>query len=128
MAFILHDHLSAAIEEKYPTLQRWVDYWVANPCTEQGDHTGDAFIAVWKGPGDKPDVAPLLARAQELAPTFVEADMRALRNQLLDQSDWTVQPDAPTNKALWAAYRQALRDLPTTAGWFTNIVWPSAPK
>ena len=27
----------------------------------------------------------------------------------------------------WAAYRQALRDLPESAGWPMNIVWPDKP-
>ena len=27
----------------------------------------------------------------------------------------------------WATYRQQLRDLPTSAGWPDNIVWPAAP-
>jgi hypothetical protein len=35
------------------------------------------------------------------------------RNLQLAQSDWTQLPDAPVDKAAWATYRQALRDLPT---------------
>ena len=40
--------------------------------------------------------------------------MRAHRNRLLTTSDWAMAPDAPTDKTAWAAYRQALRDFPTT--------------
>lgn len=40
--------------------------------------------------------------------------MRAHRDMLLKGSDWAMAPDAPTDKDAWAAYRQALRDFPST--------------
>jgi len=40
--------------------------------------------------------------------------MRIHRDRLLKESDWAVLPDAPTDKEAWGAYRQALRDFPTT--------------
>ena len=40
--------------------------------------------------------------------------MRAARNQLLTECDWTQLPDAQCDKTAWATYRQALRDFPTT--------------
>ena len=53
--------------------------------------------------------------------------VRAERNKLLVASDWTQMPDAPdANKAAWATYRQALRDITVQADPF-NIVWPVAP-
>ena len=51
---------------------------------------------------------------------------REYRNQLLTASDWTQLPDAPVDKAAWAAYRQALRDLTDHVNW-PNISaddWP----
>jgi hypothetical protein len=33
------------------------------------------------------------------------------RNQLLQESDWAVLPDAPTDKTAWQTYRQQLRDI-----------------
>jgi len=44
--------------------------------------------------------------------------LRANRNQLLIQSDWTVMPDSPlsdSKKNEWKTYRQALRDMTKTA-------------
>ena len=44
--------------------------------------------------------------------------LREMRDKLLAESDWTVMPDSPlsdSNKAEWETYRQALRDLPSTA-------------
>lgn len=49
------------------------------------------------------------------------------RNLKLALSDWTQLSDAPVNKVLWAAYRQALRDIPQQAGFPTSIDWPVAP-
>ena len=43
-----------------------------------------------------------------------EKMMRAIRNDLLAQSDWSQLPDAPCNREAWATYRQALRDFPAT--------------
>jgi hypothetical protein len=40
--------------------------------------------------------------------------MRAARNQLLADSDWTQLSDAQCDKTAWATYRQALRDFPAT--------------
>jgi hypothetical protein len=55
---------------------------------------------------------------------------RERRNQKLAETDWTQMPDAPLTpeqKEAWAAYRQALRNVPATvnaAGWVT---WPTKP-
>jgi hypothetical protein len=40
------------------------------------------------------------------------AALRAERNARLAASDWTQVADAPVDAAAWAAYRQALRDMP----------------
>ena len=41
-------------------------------------------------------------------------ELRAYRNYLLAQSDWSQLPDAQCDKTAWATYRQALRDFPAT--------------
>jgi len=53
--------------------------------------------------------------------------IRAERNKLLVESDWTQLPDAPVDAAAWATYRQALRDITTESNPF-NIVWPQGPS
>jgi hypothetical protein len=126
MEYVLHELLVLAIKERYPEMRHGVDFWVANPCTAQGVHTGDAFIAAW--PDDTPpDVSPLLVRARELAPVRQAKLALEDRNQRLVESDWAMWPDVPTDKAAWSAYRQALRDLPTTDGWPLNFEWPAKP-
>jgi hypothetical protein len=53
------------------------------------------------------------------------AQVRQERGVKLTASDWTQVADAPVDKAAWAAYRQALRDIPTQAGFPLNVVWPA---
>ena len=57
----------------------------------------------------------------------VEAAIRK-RNRLLYECDWTQVADAPVDQTAWAAYRQALRDLPANTADFANIVWPQRPQ
>lgn len=55
------------------------------------------------------------------------ADVRRERNERLTASDWTQVADAPVDQAAWAAYRQALRDLPSVYCGEGAIPWPVAP-
>ena len=54
--------------------------------------------------------------------------VRAERNRLLSQSDWTQVSDAPVNKVAWATYRQALRDITAQTGFPLSVVWPNPPQ
>ena len=59
------------------------------------------------------------------------ATVRAKRNQLLRDSDWTAVTDTVLSEAeqtAWAEYRQALRDLPQTYDDADDVVWPDAPE
>ena len=53
--------------------------------------------------------------------------VRSDRDKRLSDTDWTQVADAPVDKAAWATYRQALRDVPTQAGFPYDITWPSKP-
>ena len=53
--------------------------------------------------------------------------IRNKRNYLLSESDWTQVADAPGDKAAWATYRQALRDLPSTGTDPEALTWPTSP-
>ena len=60
--------------------------------------------------------------------------VRALRDNLLSESDWTQLPDSPltdSKKTEWATYRQTLRDIPSSQSSVTdksNITWPTEPS
>ena len=53
--------------------------------------------------------------------------VRAERNGKLTSTDWTQVADAPVDKAAWATYRQALRDISSQTGFPWDIQWPEAP-
>ena len=52
-------------------------------------------------------------------------NVRQNRDMLLSTSDWTQVADAPVDKAAWATYRQALRDITTQDGFPYDILWPN---
>lgn len=69
---------------------------------------------VWAGEAWEPDPAPA----------------RAERNARLAACDWTRLDDAPLTeeqRAAWAAYRQALRDVPEQPGFPLACEWPVPP-
>jgi hypothetical protein len=59
--------------------------------------------------------------------------LRPTRNYYIMSSDWTQLSDAPLTaekKAEWAAYRQALRNMPEDYSEITSansIIWPTKP-
>lgn len=53
--------------------------------------------------------------------------MRDQRSTKLADCDWTQVADSPVDKAVWATYRQALRDITTQSGFPWEITWPDAP-
>ena len=57
--------------------------------------------------------------------------MRAWRDALLAESDWTQMPDSPltdSKKAEWATYRQQLRDFPETWSPADTVNFPDKPS
>lgn len=75
--------------------------------------------AVTKRPD--PDVT-----ADEIAQA--ELEFRNERSRRLYACDWTQVPDAPVDRAAWATYRQALRDLPQNTPDPRYPVWPEPPQ
>lgn len=53
--------------------------------------------------------------------------IRWRRTGLLHSSDWTQTPDCTADKEAWAAYRQQLRDLPSSNANPRLIVFPTPP-
>lgn len=93
---------------------------------------GDGMIPLYKWDGGQ-----VIARTTE----EIEADrliamqptaeqVRAERDRLLTETDWTQVLDAPidaeTRKA-YRVYRQALRDVPEQEGFPAAVVWPELP-
>ena len=58
-------------------------------------------------------------------------DLRAMRNHLLIETDWTQGADSPltdSQKTSWATYRQSLRDITKTATSLDDVKWPTKPE
>jgi hypothetical protein len=106
--------------------------WSGDAWTLAEDHRGRqgwvngqpaVVAALGPLPGGWSDTAP------EPTPGELAAVARAERDALLAACDWTQLPDAPltdAQRATWAAYRQALRDVPQQPG-FPAADWPVAP-
>ena len=84
-----------------------------------------------------PTEEQVLNKAQELYDGEAMNRLRIHRNILMSNCDWTQGADSPLSdekKAEWATYRQALRDLPSTASptldgpFIGNVVWPTEPS
>lgn len=54
-------------------------------------------------------------------------NVRNSRTEMLKDSDWTQIADSTADKAAWATYRTALRNVPAQAGFPWTIAWPDAP-
>ena len=101
--------------------------------TYRNSETGETETKVVKSPsikrffviGEKP--APVPEPTQEEK----EQAIRNERNLRLSYTDWTQLPDAPLTaeqKAAYAEYRQALRDIPEQEGFPEAIEWPEEPQ
>jgi hypothetical protein len=76
----------------------------------------DAYVGVW----EEQEIPEHETSAQKLA-------WKTVRNRLLQSTDWTQAADAPVDREAWAAYRQALRDVPNQVGFPWKIEWPEKP-
>jgi len=71
---------------------------------------------------------PILTEPPPRPSEELASDARIKRNFLLSASDWTQLPDIPQSvKDQWAAYRQALRDVPQQSEFPFVITWPQEP-
>jgi len=64
---------------------------------------------------------------ESISTEWVLERLRLQRDALLKASDWTQVADAVCDKAAWATYRQALRDLPSSVKDPRNAEFPVAP-
>ena len=82
------------------------------------------YVAVqeWLAAGNTPEEA--------VDDTLTWDSIRATRDQILIDTDWTMTTGASVDQAQWAAYRQNIRDIPQTYKDKTpdEVVWPTQPS
>ena len=69
-----------------------------------------------------------LGNDDEVSDEIFLARLRYWRDTELTRTDWTQITDSTADKAAWATYRQALRDLPASNTDPRKIELPSAPS
>jgi hypothetical protein len=72
-------------------------------------------------------VVQLSDAQKHTAKAIREEVLRRERNNFLAGCDWTQLADSQVDKQAWALYRQALRDLPQSAGFPWDYEWPTVP-
>jgi len=89
------------------------------PFTVIGEGTIDDVVE-----GDFPATSNTPTEEQTADQAFV---VRTDRNQRLSNCDWTQLIDSTADKAAWATYRAALRDITKANGFPWTMVWPTQP-
>jgi hypothetical protein len=87
--------------------------------------TDEGYVQQWQVQALPDDVA---AANQATALAQKVAEVRNDRNTLLLRSDWTQLADSAADKAAWANYRQALREVTGQEGFPWTITWPTQPE
>ena len=72
-------------------------------------------------------VIPMSDAEKEAIDAAKAKEIRSERDWKLAACDWTQVADAPVNKAAWATYRQALRNMPEQEGFPWSVEWPRRP-
>lgn len=73
------------------------------------------------------EVVPLTPEDIEARNEAQAQSVRAQRDRLLVECDWTQLSDSPVDPLPWRTYRQELRDVPQQAGFPWTVVWPVSP-
>lgn len=115
------DLLAFDVVPVVPTAEPDVDY--TKDLSRWANKDGSQWIEVWTVTDATPSEISERLTAQWAA-------VRYERDDKLQKSDWTQLPDVPLTeqqKADWASYRQALREVTDQPDPF-NIVWPTPPQ
>ena len=90
---------------------KWYTKYVLGPVFTDGETTAAEQEAAYKAMKDAEQAA----------------NVRRSRTEMLKDCDWTQIADSTADKAAWATYRQALRDITTASGFPWTMTWPESP-
>ena len=88
---------------------KWYTKYIAGPVFTDGETTAAEQEAAYKAMKDAEQAK----------------SVRDDRTKRLSDSDWTQIADSTADKAAWATYRQALRDVTKQDGFPWAITWPN---
>ena len=106
---------SVVLESPTPTFTRYQG--IARDGVEQID---GQWFTKWK-------IVDFDDAVKEVVDEQQAKSVRTTRGEKLKDSDWSQVADAPVDKAVWATYRQALRDVPNQSGFPWEVTWPTQP-
>ena len=72
------------------------------------------------------EIAAANAERDDYVNNLLPTDVRNQRDSLLAATDWTALSDVTMSSEM-TAYRQALRDIPSQAGFPASVTWPTKP-
>ena len=90
---------------------KWYTKYILGPVFTDGETTAAEQEAAYKTMKDAEQAA----------------NVRRSRTEKLKDCDWTQIADSTADKAVWATYRQALRDITAQSGFPWTITWPTQP-
>ena len=90
---------------------KWYTKYILGPVFTDGETTAAEQEAAYKARKDAEQAA----------------NVRRQRTEMLKDCDWTQIADSTADKAVWATYRQALRDITAQSGFPWTITWPESP-
>ena len=106
---------------KANSIRRILDDGTISCIPEDANNTDYQEYLEWVAEGNTAEAADT---------TLTWDDIRATRDQILRETDWTMTTGATVDQAQWAAYRQVIRDIPQTYKDKTpdDVVWPTQPS
>lgn len=122
------------VDPKFLESLGYANYWQTTPPDNTSTHKAIEVSPVCAADGAFHQTWELTPKSEQELQTeraLAAIKAREMRNKYLAESDWTQFADSPIaveKKAAWAAYRQALRDVPVQVGFPNSIQWPVKPE
>ena len=91
--------------------------------TAPPEYTENQFVR-WTGSAWVVEDVPVEEPVEEPEPVAADVLVRGERNALLTATDWMALSDVQMTTEM-QEYRQALRDIPSQAGFPHNVTWPT---
>ena len=102
-------------------------------CMVYNSYNRDEFTVIWENDNEAIAREDIIKKYDELVLNRPMRLLKEERNRRLQETDWMANSDVTMTND-WRTYRQALRDLPSTAepqldeqGNLTNVTWPTKP-